>query len=171
VRVSFQEEVAQYSKAQLVYVDECGVEQNLYREHARSPRGTSIYADVPDKRFAARISVVAAYCHGQLLAPFRFEGYTDTLLFDTWVAHFLVPVLQPGQVVILDNARFHQSRHTRELIEGAGCRLLFQPAYSPDLNKIEHQWAILKQGIRANSHPDLAFLEKLDLQLIKMSEP
>ena len=71
----------------------------------------------------------------------------------------------------MDNARFHQSSHTRDLIEAVGCHLLFQPTYSPDLNKIEPQWAVLKQGIRANSDPDLPFLEKLDQQLIHMYEP
>lgn len=65
----------------------------------------------------------------------------------------------------MDNAHFHQSSKTRELIEVAMCELLLQPAYSPDLNKIELQWAVLKQDIRANLNPDLSFLEKLDQQL------
>jgi len=71
----------------------------------------------------------------------------------------------------MDNVRFHQSNKTRQLIESADCQLLFQPAYSPDLNKIEPQWANLKQGIRANSDSQLSLLEKLDLHLVKMSEP
>lgn len=157
--------------ADRVWVDECGVDQGLYRLHARSPRGVPVDADIPDKRFAPRISVIAAYAQDHLLAPLRFEGATDTRLFNAWVEHCLIPVLRPGQVVILDNATFHQSPTTRQLIEAAGCRLLFQPAYSPDLNKIEHQWAVLKQGIRANLSPELSFLDKLDHQLVKMSDP
>ena len=56
----------------------------------------------------------------------------------------LVPVLQPGQVVVMDNASFHKSEPLRELIEQAGCELLFLPPYSPDFNKIEKFWARLK---------------------------
>ena len=170
-REAFQQQLSQIKEEQIIWVDECGIHQNLYRPYARSPRGQRVYADVQDKRFAPRISVIAAYCQHRLLAPLRFEGYTDTTVFDIWVERCLVPVLQSGQVVIMDNATFHKSARTRQLIEMAGCRLLFQPAYSPDLNKIEHQWATLKQGIRANQHPDLSFLQKLDLQLVKMSDP
>jgi len=38
----------------------------------------------------------------------------------------------------MDNAAFHKSAKTRELIEKFGCYLLFLPSYSPDLSPIEH---------------------------------
>lgn len=142
-----------------MWVDECGIEQDLYREYGRSPRGVPIIADIHDRRFAPRISVIAAYQHHRLSAILRFDGSTDTDVFNLWIESCLLPTLTPGQVVIMDNARFHLSATTRRLIEQAGCQLLFLPAYSPDLNKIEPQWAVLKQGIRANNNPELSFLE------------
>jgi transposase len=48
----------------------------------------------------------------------------------------------------MDNAPFHNSRKIRELIEKAGCELLFLPPYSPDLNPIEHWWQKVKTAIR-----------------------
>lgn len=170
-RQAFQETLGKLDEKKLVWVDECGVEQGLYRLHARSLRGVPVMVDIEDKRFAPRINIIAAYNQHCLYATLRLEGSIDTAVFETWVEACLVPSLRPGQVVIMDNARFHQSAKTRELIEEAECQLLFQPAYSPDLNKIEPQWAVLKQGIRANSNPDLPFLEKLDQQLIAMYEP
>jgi len=80
----------------------------------------------------------------------------------------LLPELEPDQVVIIDNAAFHKSDKTKELIAKAGCRLIFLPPYSPDLNKIEPQWNTVKHGVRANNDPSLSFNEKLDLQLVKM---
>ena len=48
----------------------------------------------------------------------------------------------------MDNASFHKSIKTKQIIESAGCRLLFQPPYSPDLNPIEQQWAIIKRKFK-----------------------
>ncbi|MDR2766012.1 MAG: transposase, partial [Holosporaceae bacterium] len=38
------------------------------------------------------------------------------------------------------------------LIEGANCRLIFLPAYSPDLNPVEHFWNWMKNKIRDVAH-------------------
>ncbi|MEM6522094.1 MAG: transposase, partial [Cyanobacteria bacterium P01_C01_bin.70] len=60
-----------------------------------------------------------------------------TALFEAWVEPFLVPDLAPGQVVVMDNASFHQSQRTQNWIQQAGCQGLFLPPYSPDFNQIE----------------------------------
>lgn len=103
--------------------------------------------------------MIAGLLGKKLIAPWMFEGYTDANVFNTWVEKVLLPELPPGYTVILDNARFHQSAKTRTLIESAGCKLLFLPAYSPDLNPIEEWWAILKTKIRAIL-PNLGDLEQ-----------
>jgi transposase len=53
--------------------------------------------------------------------------------------------LEKGMTIIMDNAIFHKSETTRELIKQAGCFLLFLPPYSPELNPIEQTWANLKR--------------------------
>ncbi len=60
---------------------------------------------------------------------------------------FLVTELIPGQIVIIDNASFHPKGKIRKLLEQAGCDVIFLPAYSPDLNKIEPFWARLKSHL------------------------
>jgi transposase len=92
--------------------------------------------------------LIAALHHHQLIAPLVFAGTCNTALFEAYVEHCLVPILKPGQVVICDNARFHQSAKARQLIEEAGCTQKFLPPYSPDLNPIEHYWFPLKQRVR-----------------------
>ena len=82
------------------------------------------------------------------IAPFVFNGSCNTELFNEWVKSFLIRELKPGQTVILDNASFHKSPKTKELLESVGCKLLFLAPYSPDLNPIEKFWANMKRWIR-----------------------
>jgi len=59
-----------------------------------------------------------------------------------------VPQLQPGDVIVIDNASFHHSQAIEEVVAAAGCEIWYLPPYSPDLNKIEHWWFVLKNGMR-----------------------
>jgi transposase len=141
------EHIKLYPEDKLVYVDESGIDAYVYKDFGWAPRGDLIYGEISGKRYA-RESYVAAKCGKKILAPFCYKGTCDTILFDMWVEDFLVPVLIPGQVVILDNATFHKSLKTRKLIEDAGCSILFLPPYSPDFNPIEKFWAWFKLKIK-----------------------
>lgn len=101
----------------------------------------------------------------QLKAPFRFEGATNTEVFNLWLEKCLLPTLHPGQIVVMDNARFHKSLKTQELITAARCVLRFLPPYSPDLNPIEPVWAIVKARIRRDRIPSQPFVGAIDQQL------
>lgn len=61
----------------------------------------------------------------------------------------LVPVLQGGDVIVMDNLSSHKRARTRALIESAGAELVFLPPYSPDLNPIEHVFSKIKQSLRS----------------------
>ncbi len=102
--------------------------------------------EVSGTRFV-RKSIIAALSNHSFLAPMTFEGTCDSALFNAWLKQVLIPALKPGQVLILDNASFHKSAETRRLIEEEGCRLMFLPPYSPDLNPIEKCWANLKAKV------------------------
>jgi len=77
-----------------------------------------------------------------------FNGSCNRELFNGWVEHFLIKELKPGQFVVMDNASFHKSQKTKDLIESVGCKLIFLPPYSPDLNPIEKFWANMKRWIK-----------------------
>ncbi len=74
-----------------------------------------------------------------------FEGTLNGEVFLQFLDQFLMPILQPGQRGILDNAKAHQVAGVGARIEGAGARLLYLPPYSPDLNPIEMAWSKVKQ--------------------------
>ena len=102
---------------------------------------------ISGKRYQ-RESFVAGKLGAKIIAPFCYNGTCDTMLFNFWVENFLISQLTPGQVVIMDNATFHKSQKTKNLIESVGCKILFLPPYSPDLNPIEVFWANFKRTVK-----------------------
>jgi len=83
------------------------------------------------------------------VACMTIEGATDTEVFRAYVRSVLCPTLRPGDVVVMDNLSPHKSELTLSLITQAGARILFLPAYSPDLNPIEKMWSKVKACLRS----------------------
>jgi transposase len=76
------------------------------------------------------------------------EGAIDEAAFEAFVDKVLLPTLHPGQIVILDNLSSHKSAIALDLLTRAGCRVLFLPAYSPDLSPIEEAFSKFKAFLR-----------------------
>jgi transposase len=131
----------------LVYVDDCGIDEYLYREHAYAPRGQKVVAHISGKKFK-RTNVVAGLHQGKWVAPMGYDGTTDSVLFEFWFVNCLLKEVYPGSVIVLDNATFHKKSVLPELARKKGCQVLFLPPYSPDLNPIEERWAWVKKKLR-----------------------
>jgi transposase len=54
--------------------------------------------------------------------------------------------------VILDNAKYHFSAEVQEWIKNSRIKLVFLPAYSPELNLIERLWKIFKKYVLRNKY-------------------
>jgi transposase len=72
-------------------------------------------------------------------------GATDTEVFRAYVAEVLLPTLQPGDLVVMDNLAEHKSEPTLQLLTQAGAQVLFLPACAADLNSIEKMWSKVKK--------------------------
>ena len=139
----------------------------MHREYARGMRGKIVLGEISGKRFA-RQSVISALFQGKFLAPMCFEGTCDTSLFNAWLKQALIPNLIPGQVLILDNASFQKSAESQKMVEDAGCKILFLPPYSPDLNPIEKYWANMKTKVRELLFKVKTFTEAPDQAILSM---
>ena len=94
------------------------------------------------------MAVLAALrCEG-LTAPCVFDGPINGQCFRAYVDRQLVPVLRPGNIVVMDNLGSHKSKAVREAIRAAGARLWLLPPYSPDLDPIEQTFAKIKHWMR-----------------------
>ncbi len=94
------------------------------------------------------MTFVAALRHNGIVAPWVIDGPINGETFRTYVEQVLVPELHEGDIVILDILGSHKAPAIRHAIRAAGARLLFLPAYSPDLNPIKQVFAKLKHLLR-----------------------
>ena len=143
----FSKRVNRISAKNLVYVDETGIDQCLFREYARSPRGQKITGFISGRKFK-RTNIVAGLCQKSWVAPFQYDGYTDSGLFEFWFENCLLKEADSSSVIVLDNATFHKKSVLPALAKRYNCVVLFLPPYSPDLNPIEKKWAWLKKLLR-----------------------
>jgi transposase len=131
----------------LVFVDETWASTAMARLYGRAPVGERLVDYVPHGHWQTTTFVAALRLDG-LTAPLVIDGAVNGDLFVAYVEQVLVPALRPGDVVVMDNLSCHKRARVRELIEGAGCTLLYLPPYSPDLNPIELAFAKLKALLR-----------------------
>jgi len=133
--------------ADLVFIDETGAHCDLTRSYAWAPRDERAYGVVPRNRGAAT-SVIASLTVDGIGPSLTLRGGTTGAVFVSYVRDLLVPTLRAGQIVIVDNVGAHRPAVVRELIEAAGARLWYLPAYSPDFAPIEHAFSKCKAQLR-----------------------
>lgn len=133
--------------SRLVFIDETWAKTNMTRTHGRSARGNRLLAKVPHGHWQT-LTFLAALRHDRITAPCVFDGPINGQSFRAYVEQVLVPTLQPGDVVVLDNLGSHKGHAVRAAIWATGAHLLFLPPYSPDLNPIEQAFSKLKTLLR-----------------------
>jgi transposase len=85
-----------------------------------------------------------------VVVPVCYTGATTAILFETWFELFLLPELEVGSVMVMDDASFHRKKALTEIARNRGFPLLFLPPYSPDFNPIEKLWANMKRYLRTS---------------------
>lgn len=133
------------------YVDECGIDKCLVREHGRSLRGVKIEDTKRGKKFE-RTNVISARIknkNGEInhYATLCYKQNTDSGFFEDWFRKTLVKSINKGSTIILDRASFHRKTKLKNLARRHGMKILFLPAYSPDFNPIEKDWANMKNAL------------------------
>ena len=137
---------------------ETAANTKMARRYGRAPRGERLVDAVPHGHWKTTTFVAALRWDG-MTAPCVIDGAMNGDLFVAYVERMLVPTLKVGDVVVMDNLACHKRAEVRAAIEGAGCRLLYLPPYSPDLNPIEPAYAKLKALLRKARERTVAGLE------------
>ena len=137
----------------LVLLDESSVRNNMTRRYGRA-RGGSRCCDAVIAGRVLSMTIVSSIRLDGTTESFVFEGALTKTIFEVYVQKILAPSLREGDIVIMDNLSSHKSQVAEEVIRSRKAKVLFLPAYSPDLNPIEKMWSKVKQllrGIRAKT--------------------
>ena len=143
----YKQVVDELDHRRLIYIDEAGVNLAMTPMHAWAPVGKRAFAKRPGNR-GSNVSVVAAVRLDGMGPWYPFDGAVNGERFLDYISRLLVPTLAEGDIVIMDNVRFHHRAEVREVIEEAGAKVIFLPPYSPELNPIEEVFSLVKNAIR-----------------------
>ncbi|TQN55966.1 IS630 family transposase [Agrobacterium tumefaciens] len=154
----------------LVFIDETWTATNMARTHGRCRKGERLRMGFPHGH-RKTTTLVAGLRSTGMVAPLVIDGPINGEWFEAYVAQVLVPILKPGDVVILDNLSSHKRPAAREMIEAAGATMMFLPPYSPDFNPIEKAFSKLKALLRKAAERTVIELWDRIGKLIGIVEP
>jgi transposase len=153
----FREVIQKLEADKVVVVDESGSRIGMVPLYGRSPHGSRVY-DRVIRNYGKNITLLASMTLDGMETAMTIEGAVDEVAFEVFVRKILLPTLQPGQIVLMDNLSSHKTDTIQHLIEQSGCQLIYLPAYSPDLSPIEEAFSKLKAFLRrcrCSTIPDL----------------
>lgn len=154
----------------LVFIDETWIKTNMAPLRGWGPRGQRLKALVPYGHWKT-MTFLAALRHDRIDAPWVIDGPINGELFRLYVTEVLVPALEPGDIVVLDNLGSHKGSAVRQAIRAAGARIFFLPPYSPDLNPIEQVFAKLKHLMRKASQRTVESTWRKTGELLSLFSP
>ena len=121
-----------------MFVDEMGANVSLSPLYAWSRRWLRAHAKAP-RNWGKNITLLSSITQRGLGPCLAVEDSTTREIFEAYLEHVLAPTLEGGQVVVVDNLSAHKGGRVKEIVESAGCELVYLPPYSPDLNPIEQR--------------------------------
>ena len=106
----------------LLFVDECGTHTSLAPIYGYAPRGERLYLSAPRSR-GKNTTLLSSMTLSGMGPALTVEGSTTARVFETYIEKVLLPSLELGQIVVMDNLSAHRPKRIRELIEQHGCEL------------------------------------------------
>lgn len=146
-RWAWAERIASIDPGRWVFFDESGAKTNMTRRYGRTLDGGRLVDAAPHGHWSVTSILSSVRLDGST-AAMSLPGATDRPAFEAYVERVLLPTLRPGDIVVLDNLKPHQSPRVAEWVRQAGAELWFLPPYSPDFNPIEKMWSKVKAYLR-----------------------
>ena len=146
-RILWRQQIPSEATKHLVFLDESGININMTRYYGRAYSSERVSDHVPLKKTKTTTVLSSIRVDGKKVFT-TFSGGTTGERFLSYLKDNLIPTLQPGDIVVMDNMRSHHIKAVSELLFQHHIQLLYLPPYSPDLNPIEMMWSKMKAILR-----------------------
>ena len=140
------------------------------------PKGKRLRGFAPQGHWRT-LTFLGALRLDRLAAPCVFDGPINGQCFRAYVEQQLLPVLEPGDIVVMDNLGSHKSAAIRQMIRAAGARLWYLPAAlltrpQPDRTGLRQDQALDALRAEALSRGNLAtrWLPRLQHRATRMQQ-
>lgn len=143
----FWEKIALVDQNRLRFYDEAGTKLNMTRTHARSAKGQRAVCKRSAK-YQTNITLAGMISPNGMEVLYPYDGSFNGERYMSYLSEHLIPVLKPGDVLVMDNVRMHHIPAAKKMLKDVGIDLIFLPPYSPDLNPIEEAWSVVKNVFR-----------------------
>ena len=143
----------------LVFLDESGFSLRLFLLYGWGPIGERLVEAIPSRR-GKNLSVLGAFDAEGMVAARSKEGAMKREDVEAFLRRDLLPLLEPGSILVLDNASIHHGGKIEKIVKKAKCSIVYLPPYSPDLSPIELAWGWIKRFVRQLGPRDEASREE-----------
>src|SRR6266404_2886650 len=109
--------------SRFVFLDATGLNTKMTRLYGRAPRGERLVAAVPHGHWRTS-TFIAGLRQSGVIAPLVLDGPMTGAAFRAYVEQALVPALQPGDVVVMDNLAAHKVARIEEVLWATTGQLL-----------------------------------------------
>lgn len=156
-RSRFRKEVAELEVEHFKFLDESSINIDLTRWYGRAAPGQRVVESVPQPS-GPQTTTLAVIGWTGITAPLVLSGSVNGTVFYGYIQECVLPTLQPGDILFMDNLSAHKVAGLDELIRACGAHLIYLPPYSADFNPIELAWSKVKtilRRLKARTLPDL----------------
>jgi transposase len=165
-RSLFQKEVAELEVERFKFLDESSVNLSLTRLYGRAAPDQRVVDSTPQPS-GSQTTTLAVIGWTGITAPLVLSGAVNGTVSYGYIQQCVVPTLEPGDILFMDNLSAHKVAGLEELIHSCGAHLIYLPPYSPDFNPIELAWSKVKtilRRLKARTFP--ALIEALKQALL-----
>jgi len=142
----FRSKVLPINENDIISIDECHFDNTLIPIYGWNHKGKEIIKN-NYVRVRERYTLICAISTSSIVHYEIIKGSANGEIFTSFMKTLTNKLRKPMNI-LLDNARIHHYNKVKTLIASTNHKLLFNAAYSPEYNPIEHLFSQLKSKIR-----------------------